>query len=75
MTKRQRVAALLGQVLREQVDPAKELAREQTASWDSLNHLRIVLAFEEEFGLHLEPEVVAGIKCLTDLERLAERAA
>ena len=47
----------------------------QAENWDSLNHLRIVLAFEEEFGLSLRPEEVVAVRCLSDLERLAQRTA
>jgi acyl carrier protein len=73
MTPRERIAAILSEVLRERVDPAQEYTREQAANWDSLNHLRIVLAFEEEFGVSLQAEEVVAVRSLSDLERLAQR--
>jgi acyl carrier protein len=39
--------------------PASEKTRENTASWDSLAHLNLVLSIEQEFGIALaDPEVV-----------------
>jgi acyl carrier protein len=75
MTSRERIAALLTDILRVPIDPAQEYTREQSESWDSLNHLRIVLAFEEEFGVSLQPGEVVAVRCLSDLERLAQRTA
>ncbi|HYV67042.1 MAG TPA: acyl carrier protein [Myxococcales bacterium] len=66
---------MLSEILKVPVDPAREYAREQAENWDSLNHLRIVLAFEEEFGVSLPPEEVVAVRCLSDLERLAQRTA
>jgi len=74
MTPRERIAAIMSGILGEQVDPAREYLREQAANWDSLNHLRIVLAFEEEFGVSLLAEEVVAIRSLSDLERIAQRS-
>jgi len=75
MTSRERIAAILSEILGVSIDAAHEYAREQAENWDSLNHLRIVLAFEEEFGVSLQPEEVVAVRCLSDLERLAQRTA
>ncbi len=75
MTARERIAAILSGILLEHVDPAREYTREQAENWDSLNHLRIVLAFEDEFGVSLPAEVVVAIRSLSDLERIAGRNA
>jgi acyl carrier protein len=72
-TTRERIAAILGEVLHEAIKPDEEYTRSQSGSWDSLNHLRIILAFEEEFGVSLEPSDVIGIRSLSDLVRIAER--
>jgi acyl carrier protein len=73
MTKRERIALMLSEILHEKIEPAQEYTRQRTETWDSLNHLRIVLAFEEEFGLALGPEEVQRIQSLSDLECIAER--
>jgi acyl carrier protein len=75
MTTRQRIAAVLAQVLGHPVDAGREFTREQAPGWDSLNHLRIVMAVEEEFGVRLEPEDVVTVGSLSDLVRLVERPA
>lgn len=33
-----------------------ELSPETVANWDSLNHLNLVLALEQEFGIQFSPE-------------------
>jgi len=75
MTSRERIAGILSEILGVSIDAAHEYARDQAENWDSLNHLRIVLAFEEEFGVLLQPEEVVAVRCLSDLERLAQRTA
>ncbi len=35
---------------------ATEISTENTASWDSLNHLNLILAIEEEFEITIPPE-------------------
>jgi acyl carrier protein len=72
-TVRERIARLLSQVLHEPVDPARDLRREDSVRWDSLGHLRIVLALEEEFGVAISPDDMVAIQSLSDLERLAGR--
>ena len=42
---------------------------ESVESWDSLNHLSLVLALEQEFGVQLPPD---KIEHLTSLGALAE---
>ena len=40
--------------------------------WDSLAHVRIVLAIEERLNRHLAPDEVVAIADLTDIERLLD---
>ena len=37
------------------------------AAWDSLAHLRLILALEARLGRELEPEQIVGIECLDDI--------
>ena len=30
-------------------------------TWDSLNHLNLIVAFEEEFSIDIEPEEIKGM--------------
>jgi acyl carrier protein len=43
--------------------------------WDSLAHLRLVLALEAEVGRELDAEEVVGIECLNDVRALLEANA
>ncbi len=36
--------------------PAAEISTENTERWDSLNHLNLILAIEEEFEITIPPE-------------------
>jgi acyl carrier protein len=36
-------------------------------AWDSLAHLRLILALEATLGRELEPEQIVGIECLDDI--------
>ncbi len=36
--------------------PARDLDVKTSSEWDSLAHLNLILAMEEEFGIEIEPE-------------------
>lgn len=42
--------------------------------WDSLRHLELVFAVEDEFGVALSAEVIADVMTLADLARVVEAA-
>ena len=75
MTIAERVAGVLSQVLQTRIEAGDLVDRAQTTKWDSLNHLRIVLAFEEEFGIRLDVDDVGAIRSSADLVHLAELAS
>ena len=41
-------------------------------SWDSVQHLNLVVALEEKFGLQLSPEEIEQMKTLGDTAKLIE---
>ena len=43
--------------------------------WDSLAHLRLVLALEAEVGRELDAEEIVRIECLNDVRALLEANA
>jgi acyl carrier protein len=58
-----RVCAIVARVL--QVPPATVTAAsspDTLQSWDSLHHLQIVLALEEEFGIEFSVEEIAALQ-------------
>ena len=45
---------------------------ETLENWDSIQHLNLVLALEERFGLQLSPEEIEQLKTVGDTARLVE---
>jgi acyl carrier protein len=66
-----RVRGIAADVL--QLDPASvtpDSSPQSVESWDSVQHLNLVLAIEEQFGIQFEPEEMDGMKnigAITDL--------
>jgi acyl carrier protein len=59
----ERVRSIAADVL--QVDRASltsESSPQSIESWDSVQHLNLVLALEEQFGTQFEPEEMDGMK-------------
>ncbi len=54
--------------------PAAQLTEttspETIESWDSVQHLSIVLSIEQEFGIQLDPEDIEKVRSVGALERL-----
>jgi len=48
---------ILKDILRTNAQP-QEITTENTSEWDSLTHLNLVLALEEEFGIEITPEEI-----------------
>jgi acyl carrier protein len=45
---------------------------ETLENWDSIQHLNLVLAVEERFGLQLSPEEIEQLKTVGDAAKLVE---
>jgi len=45
---------------------------ETIEAWDSVQHLSLVLALEEKFGLQLSPEEIEKMKTIGDIAKLVE---
>lgn len=50
-----------------------DMSREDTASWDSFNHLLLITAIEAEMGIKLTTAQIQAAKTIRDLESLAGR--
>jgi acyl carrier protein len=60
-----RVREIAGDVL--QVDRgalSAESSPQSVESWDSVQHLNLVLALEEQFGMQFEPDEMDGMKSI-----------
>jgi acyl carrier protein len=69
----EKLRKILGDVLEIEITADDEVQRSANPVWDSLNHLRVVMAVEEELGVRLEPDEVASIASLVALQRVVER--
>ena len=49
-----------------------ESSPESIETWDSVQHLSLVLALEEKFGLQLSPEEIEKMKNIGDIAKLVE---
>jgi len=55
------------------VDQISAASSAQTLdNWDSIQHLNLVLAVEEKFGLQLSPEEIEQMKSVGDTAKLVE---
>jgi acyl carrier protein len=57
--------------------PAEKITAESSPetieNWDSMQHLNLVLAIEEKFGVHLDPEDIEQMKNLGAVATLVEK--
>ena len=54
---------------------SEDLSRETVENWDSLNHLRLVTAVEEEYGVGLTMDEVVSIASIADFQRIIDGRA
>lgn len=65
----QKVLEILKSVF--QLDDIDETCSQQNCEkWDSMNHLNLVIELEMEFGISLEPEEIASMRCYDDVLRI-----
>lgn len=43
--------------------------QQNCGNWDSLRHLNLIIELENEFDVEFEPEEIADMKSLIDIER------
>lgn len=47
-------------------------ARDNTPGWDSVNHITLTLALEEEFGITFDVTEIEGMFCFADIVQVIE---
>jgi acyl carrier protein len=57
-------------VPKDQIDPASSPQTIET--WDSMQHLNLVLALEERFGLQLSPEEIEQMRSIGETAKMIE---
>jgi acyl carrier protein len=66
-----KVVSILSEVLQVDIDPTiADISRNEVATWDSINHLRLVLELEEVFQIALSDGEVAELMTLRQVEAL-----
>jgi acyl carrier protein len=70
-----RARALLAAALKiDVVELEMDAAIGRTERWDSLAHLNLILALEEQLGRQLDTDTMLAIECLADIEALLAAA-
>jgi len=65
------ITEILGLILRANPSEISEgTGREDYETWDSLSHLNIILAMEEQYGVGFTPEEIEGIRTAGDIAGL-----
>jgi acyl carrier protein len=49
-------------------DVPDDISRKNCVKWDSLNHVNLIVALEEEFDICIEPDDIALMISLKDIE-------
>ena len=71
--------ARIEEIVRDELDDESIALTEQTRAsdvdgWDSLAHVRIVIAVETAFGLRFDTSDIGALKAVGDLAALVERS-
>lgn len=57
----------------EEMTISEETSRKDLEDWDSVEHVKLVLTIEDEFGIRLTTEEVSSIKTVGDFIRAIEK--
>ncbi|MDF1611345.1 acyl carrier protein [Stygiobacter electus] len=63
---------ILKQLNLDDFDLQDETIAPQVPGWDSLNHINIILAIEEKFGIKFKSRELIQLKCVGDLQKLVD---
>jgi len=69
----ERLKVLIAEILdMPPADIAPDMVRESTTEWDSLTHLRLITALEEEFGVALTMDEIVAIHTPQQLQTIID---
>jgi acyl carrier protein len=69
----QQVGQIFLGVFRRRVELRPETSANDVPGWDSFNHVKLILAVEDHFGIQLHIEDINALKTVGDLVRLVAR--
>ena len=53
-------------------DLRDETVAAEVPGWDSLNHVNVIVAVEEHFGVRFRAKEILKLRCVGDLQRLVD---
>ena len=59
------VVKIIEEILLEKVDT--ETTKDQTNNWDSLNHIKIIIALQSNFNIKLSVDEISSIKSVQNI--------
>lgn len=65
---KERILKVASQALKTNVD--ENTTQKNCAEWDSLNHLSLIIELEMEFEVSFEPEEIASMKSVSDINEM-----
>lgn len=67
--------ALAADILEVEPSELDEASSPETIeSWDSVQHLNLILAIEEQYDMQLDPEAIGGVATLGELAEIVEKS-
>ena len=70
-TTQQRVSDIVVDVLRVRPEEVVDsLDMEETGTWDSLSHMQLIAALEEEFGIELTADEIIAMRSVGEIKRV-----
>lgn len=66
----ERFASLFHETINDQVEVRDDLTVADVDGWTSLTHINLIYAVEDEFGIELNEEALAGLANLGDLKSM-----
>lgn len=61
------VLDVLGTILRQRFEAGAGISRRNTHAWDSLRHIEIMFALEDEFGIEFSEEELASLESVAKI--------
>lgn len=67
---KQIILTILRVILKQSFEGSIEVTRENTPSWDSLKHIEIIFAVEDELGVRLSEEDLSGLDSVDKIAKV-----
>ena len=65
------IIAIIGEIL--EIQANGQTSQDNSEQWNSLQHLNIIVALEDVFDVSFEPEDIAKMKSVQEIERIIKQ--